>query len=103
MRHVFQKFSPKRFLSVKQENLNKGPLNVAEYFLLRAIVNNLLLLKKYPSWSSHVGNLYNDGIHVIRHDKLLAKIPVSSYENSYIKKEARKMLLKDDKHDLLVD
>jgi hypothetical protein len=101
MRHEFQKFSPlkgKHFLSVKQENLNKGPLNVAEYFLLRTIVNNLLL-KKDPSWSSHVGNLYNDAIHAIRHDKLLAKIPVESYENSRIKKEARKMLLKDDKLD----
>lgn len=101
MSHEFQKFSPQKgnnFLSAKDESVNRGPLNVAEHFLLRAVINNLLIYKD-PDLLSRVGKLYNDAVQVIRSDKVLAKIPVSSYDNSRIKKEARKILLKDDKLD----
>ena len=71
---------------------------MAEHFLLRAVVNHLIM-EKEPDLSSHVGKLYNDSIGIIRKDQMLNRLPVSTYDNSRIKREAWKMLLNDDKMD----
>ena len=71
---------------------------MAEHFLLRAVVNHLIM-EKEPDLSSRVGKLYNDSIGIIRKDQMLNRLPVSTYDNSRIKREAWKMLLNDDKMD----
>ena len=71
---------------------------MAEHFLLRAVVNHLIM-EKEPDLSSHVGKLYNDSIGIIRKDQMLNRLPVSTYDNSRIKREAWKMLLNDEKMD----
>ena len=81
-RHELQELSRSNvnnFLSAKKKMMNKKVLliNLAEHFLLRAVVNNLLLSKGLDL-ISHVGYDYNCAVQVIRSDKVLSKIPVSS-------------------------
>ena len=101
VRQEYQKFSPQKgkdFLSTRSENICNGPLNLAEHFLLRAIIN-YLIGEKDSNLSSHAGNFYNAAIEIIRKDAELDKLPISGYSNQRIKKEIRKILLNDDKLD----
>ena len=66
---------------------------MAEHFLLRAVVNHLIMEKE----TSRVGKLYNDSIGIICKGQMLNRLPVSAHDNSRIRREARKMLLNDDK------
>ena len=48
---------------------------MAEHFLLRAVVNHLIM-EKEPDLSSRVGKLYNDSIGIIRKDQMLNRAPI---------------------------
>ena len=102
-RHDFQtsRKKSKDFLLSKKECVKEGPLNLAEHFLIRAIMNEVLVKTSGKDFQSTVVNLYKEAVSLMKDDSVLRRIPVSTYKESKLKKSIRKMLKEDDKQDYI--
>jgi hypothetical protein len=101
-RHEFQTISPRKskdFLLSRKEYIKEGSINVAEHFLMRTIMNELLVKTPGKEFQSAVANLYNEVVNLIKNDSILKRIPVNTYKESKLKKSVRKILKEDDKID----
>jgi hypothetical protein len=103
-RHEFQTFSPRKtkdFLLSKNEDVKEGPINLAEHFLLRAIMNEQLVKIPGKEFQSTVASLYNDVVNFMKDDSTLKRIPVNTHKETKLKKSIRRILKEDDKIDTI--
>jgi hypothetical protein len=104
-RHETQDLTPQKgkdFLSSKGENIKEGPLNVAEVFLMRSIMNNCIVNEKQvgrkEDFQTSVANLFNKVAEFLTGDDVLGKLPIK-YHKVNLKRAARRILKEDDKQD----
>jgi hypothetical protein len=105
-RHETQDLTPQKgkdFLSSKGENIKEGPLNVAEVFLMRSIMNNCIVNEKQvgrkEDFQTSVANLFNKVAEFLTGDDVLGKLPIKYHKVNNLKRAARRILKEDDKQD----